>query len=86
MYDQEVRKKIKWLLSELNKEIDGECHCYMSRLEGEWYHHMSVNFNYSNLQVCISIKEEILATKPSNVLLDKIIKGVKAEILSNYFK
>lgn len=78
--------KFHCMIDMINHEIDGDCHGYLSRFYGEWYYNITINFNYSNFHMYITISEETMRTQSTQELLHMIIDRIKADILSNYFK
>jgi hypothetical protein len=58
----------------------------MSRFNCEWYYHLSIDFEFSNLHVNISISEETMTATQLEVIIQQCLDGIKAEIISNYFK
>lgn len=78
--------KFQGLIDIINHEIDGDAHGYLSRFCGEWYYNITINFNYSNFHMYVTISETTMKTQTADDLRIMIINRIKADILSNYFK
>jgi hypothetical protein len=83
---KEINIKLDKIVEAINREIDGKCYAYMSRFNCEWYYHIPVQFEFSNLHVDLNISEETMITTPTRVLIHHCINCIKAEIISHYFK
>lgn len=78
--------KLQCIVDMINREIDGECHGCLSRFNCEWYYHITIKFNYSDLHISLTISEETMKTQTVGDLIPLVINRIKADILSNYFK